>query len=600
MGTFLNTGIATNNPQTNVEQASQTQASSVNAGATSTQNNQINPITIPIQLQPQIVQTGQSQITSNIQPNSNLQVTSNQSNQTYNAPTPQTYQGTNRTNNVVDFNQIYSSYNQTVGNTNTNTNTSSGIKKTSLGTTIVTPTITNLNTVKGQYQSAYADNVNGLISEMLSQMKNGFSYDPTQDNALKMASEYAANSTLQSLAGSGVLNSSSTSERVARIVSELIPQYEEKAHDRWIEYLGQLADTAQIVMNYDSQQFEYWKDAKDREFQEKEFEYKKQQDSLENAWKRVDELGYVDNEASTILGVKVGTLSGEARLAKEQREFELEKMREQAQIEYDNNVALYKLKNELDLESSKSLAKYQSSIDKDVYSYKSSVDTANNKELADYQANIDKDMYSYKSSVDTTNSKELAAYQNSLNNSSTEYEYQLAQKYGSSNNNKSSSTVSLSTYDDIIKNRWATYDDINKIYTVSDKQSVYNYLKDEYASGRISANDVASLMSKYGISEISSNASSTTNNSEKIQTMELKESDLSTWIKALDGNNDALNTLGVTIWGQKKSNVNNKDAKNAVNEAYKQIQEGKYTFTSNQQLMNDLKNGKFGKLGWGL
>ena len=70
-------------------------------------------------------------------------------------------------------------------------------------------------------------------------------------------------------------------------------------------------------MNYDNQQFNYWKDAKDREFENKKFEYEKQQNALTNAWKRVDELGYVDNEASTILGVAVGTLSGEARQAKE-------------------------------------------------------------------------------------------------------------------------------------------------------------------------------------------------------------------------------------------------------------------------------------------
>ena len=194
---------------------------------------------------------------------------------------------------------------------------------------------------------------------MLSQMNNGFEYDPTQDNSLKVATEYAANSTLQSLAGSGVLNSSATAERVARIVGELIPQYEEKAHSRWTEYLGQLADTAQIVMSYDSQQFQYWKDAKDREFENKQFEWKKREQELEDAWKRVDELGYVDNGASTILGVSVGTLSKDAREAKDQREFELAKMREQAQIEYENEKAIYQLRNELDTQKQKTLTEYE-------------------------------------------------------------------------------------------------------------------------------------------------------------------------------------------------------------------------------------------------
>lgn len=248
-----------------------------------------------------------------------------------------------------------------------------------------------------------------------------------------MATEYASNSTLQSLAGSGVLNSSATAERVARVVSELIPQYEQLAYTRWNDYIGQLADTAQLVMNYDAQQFEYWKDAKDREFQEKQFQYQKQQDALENAWKRVDELGYVDNEASTILGVPVGTLSGEARLAKEQQEFELAKMREQAQIEYENNKALYQLKSELDKQQQ-------------------------------------------------------------------EYTYQLEQKYGTSRSSSSSAnTTNLSTYQDIINNRWADYDEISRKYTVSDNTALYNYLVTEYSAGRMSSSDLANLTAMYNV-----------------------------------------------------------------------------------------------------
>lgn len=433
---------ATNNPQENMTQANnniqnvaqQPINSNVNdtQGINQTANNGINPITIPIQIQPQIAQLSQPSDTNkaSIQ---NLQ-TNNQP--VVSAPTPQTYKEPTNTN-TVDFNQIYSSYQSQYGNDTSNTNTyTSGIKKSSIGTTIVTPTTANINSIEGQYQSAYADTVNGLISEMLTKMKNGFSYDPNQDNSLKAATEYAANSTLQSLAGSGVLNSSSTTERIAKIVSDLIPTYEEKAHSRWTEYLGQLADTAQIVMNYDSQQFNYWKDAKEREFENKKFEYTKQQDALTNAWKRVDELGYVDNNASSILGVAVGTLSKDAREVKEQREYELQKMREQAEIEYKNNIALYKLKNELETEQSKTLA---------------------------------------------------------------ENEYKLKQKYGtlSSSNN----TTSLSTYKDIINNRYANYDEFSKKYTVTDNASLYNYLVSEYSNGRLSSNDLASLTAMYNVTE---------------------------------------------------------------------------------------------------
>lgn len=446
--TFLNTGrtvVATSNPQSNIEQV-QTNTQSVVENSSTTnqgnntvqqtqtsQNNAINPITIPIQIQPTVATQNQQNPQAEVQ---TLQTQGRTSNAKTSAPTPQTYQGQSKNNNVVDFNQIYSSYQSTYGNNPSTASTgASGIKKSSIGTTIVTPTNTNLNTVSGMYQSAYSDTINSLISSMIENLETGFQYDPSTDTALQVATEYAANSTLQSLAGSGVLNSSSTAERVARVVSELIPQYEQLAYTRWTDYLGQLADTAQLVMNYDAQQFEYWKDAKDREFQEKQFQYQKQQDALENAWKRVDELGYVDNEASTILGVAVGTLSGEARLAKEQQEFELAKMREQAQIEYENNKALYQLKSELDKQQQ-------------------------------------------------------------------EYTYQLEQKYGNSNSRSSSgssNTTSLSTYQDIINNRWADYDDISKKYTVSDNTSLYNYLVTEYTAGRMSSSDLANLTAMYNV-----------------------------------------------------------------------------------------------------
>ena len=464
---------AGSNPQANVNQLNNAQQP-VTSNANTTQGIQptitqqqtteqaVNPITIPIQIQPQIATTAQPTTTAQTNNMQALSVQPTQQTTTNNAPTPQQYQGTNNTN-TVDFNQIYNQYQSAFGtNPSTASQGSSGIKKTSLNTTIVTPTTANLNSVQGMYQSAYADSINSLISQMITELNQGFQYDPNEDEALKVATEYAANSTLQSLAGSGVLNSTATSERVARIVSELIPTYEEKAHDRYLDYLNQLANTAQIVMDYDSQQFQYWKDAKDREFQEKEFEYQKQQDAIDNAWKRVDELGYVDNNASAILGVPVGTLSGEARLAKEQREFELQKMREQAQIEYQNNKALAELKNQLDLEANKQLAQYQHQLDLE----SDRLNFEQNKELADY-------------------------------------EYQLQQKYNisSSNSSSRSNTTNLSTYQDIINNRWAEYDDFTKRYTVTDNTGLYNYLVSEYSAGRMSASDLANLTAMYNVTQ---------------------------------------------------------------------------------------------------
>ena len=534
--TLLNTPrtiAANSNPLTNVQQVSNNVQQPVATPAVSQANpnttnstNSINPITIPIQIQPVTPTQGIAPVSNNNM--QSLQTVSNTNQNTVSsAPTPQAYNPGSTNNDVIDFNQIYESYQSQYGNNQkvNNNTSSSGVKRTSVGTTIVTPTTSNLNSVEGQYQSAYSDTMNSLLQKMLEgldSIENGTFYDPTQDKALQAAAEYAANTTLQSLAGSGVLNSSATAERIARVVSELIPQYENLAYDRKMAYLGQLASTAQLIQSYDAQQFEYWKDAKDREFQEKQFEFNKKQTELENAWKRVDELGYVDNKAASVLGVKAGTLSGEARLAKEQREFELQKMKEQAQLEYQNNKALYELRS------------------------------------------------------------------------------QLQEKYSTVSNSKSSGSSNFDFYDKIIQNRFAPYNDITKQNIVPDEQT-YNelgdYLDQLLAAGLINETEFANLAAKYSTY---SNYSNWGTNSINQQTNSgLNDSNVDTWRKALDGNNKALKELGVTIWGQTKSNVNNNDAKKAVNEALKQIKEGKYTFTTNQQLMNDLKNHKFGYLGWG-
>ena len=81
------------------------------------------------------------------------------------------------------------------------------------------------------------------------------------------------------------------------------------------------------------------------------------------------------------------------------------------------------------------------------------------------------------------------------------YEYTLASKYGSSNSSSGTKTnyTSLSTYQDIINNRWADKDLMTDKYSVSDNDAVYNYITSEYAAGRMSASDLANLSAMYGI-----------------------------------------------------------------------------------------------------
>ncbi len=438
---------ATPNPQNNMEQLNN-QANNQNQSA-------INPITIPIQIQPQIA-------TDNQQPAQNQIAPINQNDQVQVAPTPQPYNNNQNNQNIQTINQP---------NIQNNNIGISGIKKTSIGTTIVTPINNNINSIEGQYQSAFSETMNGIISKMLEASVDGFTYDPNNDESLQLATEYAQNSTLQGLAGNGVLNSSATAERIARIVSELIPQYEEKAYSRWIDGLNNLANTAQVVMNYDSQQFEYWKDAKDREFEERQFEFEKRQKEIENAWTRVDELGYVDNEASAVLGVAAGTPSWKAKEAKEQRQFELDKMREQYQLEYNNNVAIERIRAEIDEEQARK--NYERQRELAAYENELAIQRDNN------QVNNERELYNYKSQIDS--------------------------KYSNiSNNSNNSNNSNYARYDSIIQNRYAPKDEMTGQYTVTNENS-YNELMDFldglYASGAITGLEYTQFVAKYGKSQ---------------------------------------------------------------------------------------------------
>lgn len=108
---------ATNNPQENVTQAQNVAEQPINSNVNGTQGinqsaqNSINPITIPIQIQPQVAQINQPNDTNNVSVQ-NLQTNTQQATP---APAPQEYKEPANTN-TIDFNQIYSSYQGQYGN----------------------------------------------------------------------------------------------------------------------------------------------------------------------------------------------------------------------------------------------------------------------------------------------------------------------------------------------------------------------------------------------------------------------------------------------------------------------------------------------------
>ena len=56
----------------------------------------------------------------------------------------------------------------------------------------------------------------------------------------------------------------------------------------------------------------------------------------------------------------------------------------------------------------------------------------------------------------------------------------------------------MSTYDDILKNQYLTYDEITGKYSITNNNKAWNYIKQENKSGRMTDNTALALIQKYG------------------------------------------------------------------------------------------------------
>ena len=328
--------------------------------------NNIQPITVPLQIQPVVQQpsTTPSSTLSNV-PNVQTNVSQPENNQ--NVPQPVQYQQPVQPKTPVNQTQTSGGY------------TGYNIKK-------IDTTQYDVNTPEGQYKSIYADSINQLVNELIS--NRIFQYNPNEDVALQQALEYSTKTTTSSLASRGILNSSITAERISRVAMELTAEYRKLALSEWQTQMNMISNIAELLNTMDRTQFAIWQDARDQQWKEKLQKYQEQQDAIKNAWTRVDELGYVDNKASTVLGVAVGTLSKNAREAKEAYERELDMMMQKAKVEYETEKKLAQFKSDLEKDMIKFEANYgtktSSSSANNTVSYDRYMNILKNKKWVDY------------------------------------------------------------------------------------------------------------------------------------------------------------------------------------------------------------------------
>jgi LysM repeat protein len=218
------------------------------------------------------------------------------------------------------------------------------------------PSLQQPNVITPQQQTGYVNPYQSLLDQITKQIMGmqEFKYDPTTDTALKQAQEQASRAVMEQMAARGILNSTITSDRVAQYIQDLIPQYEQMAYERQDRAFNRTLQTAQYIMSLSDDEYRKYRDNLDYQFQLEQFEYAKQQDAIQNrmkeidqAWDRVNNLGYVDNEASKILGVPAGTKSWEARRLAEQQKFELEMLQKQNERAMMDKIQDYLIVNNI-------------------------------------------------------------------------------------------------------------------------------------------------------------------------------------------------------------------------------------------------------------
>jgi peptidoglycan hydrolase-like protein with peptidoglycan-binding domain len=233
------------------------------------------------------------------------------------------------------------------------------------------------------YVSKWAPQMEAKINEMLYRQ---FNYDPATDAQLQLATKNMTRQVLEAMNSRGILNSTVTENQVQQGIADLMPQYQQIARQNFMDEGNQLmskidmlmgadenqynryqdegkkyADVLGVVMDMGDREYKLWSDAYERRYTEQQDSIKLAQDKVEadrqkitDAWNRTSELGYVDNQSSLILGVPAGTLSKEAREAKQAKEYKLELESQQhknnlsqinAQYEKEKKVAALKEAN---------------------------------------------------------------------------------------------------------------------------------------------------------------------------------------------------------------------------------------------------------------
>lgn len=265
-----------------------------------------------------------------------------------------------------------------------------------------------------QYQAYETpEEYRNLMLQIIARANEKYQYNFDEDPSVQAAREELSKSMAGLAAQHGFLYSGGTQNIIEAQLKTLTPQFEEAAYSRYkadfdmnlnflntlmkwdqIQYERSLSNLSLIQMKSDfilslaENEYKSFKLMLDQHRTEQQiklaqesYELDKLKQDTENAFNRIDQLGYVDNQSASILGIPVGT---KARWV------------QQLAMEHQNKLDQMAQENKYNV----AMAQLQADLEKDVMEYKEEISVATKLKLMEqeytYKASLAELEYKYK------------------------------------------------------------------------------------------------------------------------------------------------------------------------------------------------------------
>jgi hypothetical protein len=231
------------------------------------------------------------------------------------------------------------------------------------------------------------DYLKQFINDMVAQQLAPYQYNIAEDPAAIAAKAQLEKSMAEMAGKRGFLYGSQQQDIVAQQFEKVAPAFEEQAYQQHQDFLNRQLQLANVVMQWDQLQANNAKNERElfkmksefilaldareldmfkvmldqRRFNmeialdEQRLEMQKKEQEMEIAWRKVNELGYADNETAIILGIDPGTEAGWVKQMIAQHQYQMSIMAQKH--EYD--LEMLQVNKQIEMELIKEREKVQ-------------------------------------------------------------------------------------------------------------------------------------------------------------------------------------------------------------------------------------------------